>query len=91
MHVKKEVSPMVVGIVMGVVLIVVIIIGFRTFGGSSKMETTGSEATMQKVNSGQPMYTPPPGVVPGAPSGNATGGGGSVGGYNLTPPPGSPN
>jgi ABC-type cobalt transport system substrate-binding protein len=89
-QVKKEVSPMVIGIVMGVVLIVVIIIGFRTFGGSSKMDTTESKEHIEKVQSGQPLYQPPPGVVPGAPSGNA-GGGGSVGGYNLTPPPGSPN
>lgn len=88
MQVKKEVSPMVVGIIMGVVLIVVIIIGFRTFGGSSKLETTGSEETMERVKSGQPMYTPPAGV-PGVTTqqpGN-TGGGGGVGGYNLNPPP----
>jgi uncharacterized membrane protein YfcA len=78
---------MVVGIIMGVVLIVVIIIGYRTLAVPHKVETKGSEADMARVKSGEPMYTPPAGVVPGAPTGSASGGGGMSGGYNLKPPP----
>jgi hypothetical protein len=56
-----------------------------------KGETTGSEQYMEKVQSGQPMYTPPPGApVPGAPlGGGAPGGapGGMPSGAPTAPPP----
>jgi hypothetical protein len=92
---KKEVSPTVVGIILGVVLVAVLIIGYRTLAPSQKAVTTGSEEYMEKVKRGEPMYTPPPGVVPGSPGaggsaarvGTGPGGAAPGGGYNLTPPP----
>lgn len=87
MHVKKEVSPMVVGIILGVVLIAVIVIGYRTLAVPHKVETTGSEKDMDRVKKGEPMYTPPPGVVPGSSSTPGGGPGGGMNSYNLTPPP----
>jgi hypothetical protein len=82
--VKKEVSPKVVGIILGVVLVVVIIIGYRTLATPHKTETTGSEPYMEKVKRGEPLYTPPPNVVPGSRTGGPPGGG--MPGYNFTPP-----
>jgi flagellar biosynthesis/type III secretory pathway M-ring protein FliF/YscJ len=86
MQVKKEVSPAVVGVILGVVVILVLFFGYRTLATPQKNETKGSEAYMEKIKQGEPMYTPPPGVVPGAPQGGGAGGGMS-GGYNLKPPP----
>jgi hypothetical protein len=90
MQVKKEVSPAVVGVILGAVLIVVLIIGYRTLATPQKNDTTGSEAYMEKIKRGEPMYTPPPGVVPGTAPANASGGTSGTGtpnSYNLTPPP----
>jgi len=79
----KEISPTVVWITIAVIVLVVVGIGYKMFGsGGFHPDTSGSEATMQKVKSGQPMYQPPSGIPalqnngvrPGA------GGSGSMGG-----------
>jgi hypothetical protein len=85
--VKKEVSPLVIGIVLGVVVIAVVIIGYRTLSTSYKPVTTGSEKDMERVKQGEALYTPPAGVPGIRTTPPAAGGGGTPGGYNLTPPP----
>jgi len=58
----KEISPTVVWVTIAVIVLVVVGIGYKMFGpGGSKMETGGSEATMQRVQKGERMYTPPAG------------------------------
>lgn len=81
---KKEVSPAVVGAVLAVVAVVVLFFGYRAFVVPQKKDTSGSEPYMEKVNRGEALYTPPPGIVPGSSPGGAPGG--AMGGYNLKPP-----
>jgi hypothetical protein len=81
MQVKNEVSPVVVWTVVGVVVVVVVIIGIKMFGGSRKVDTTGSEDTIKKVQQTGKFYEPPPGVV--HQSGPSTG---PPSGYHFTPP-----
>lgn len=51
-----------------VIAVVVIGVGFKMFRGrSGNFDKTGSDATMQRVQSGQMLYTAPAGApVPGA-------------------------
>lgn len=66
---KKELPPAVVWGVIAVIVIAVIGIGYKVLGPTkTEFDKGGSEQMMQKVKSGQPMYTPPAGApVPGAP------------------------
>jgi len=60
-----------------------ITVGLSGCGGEEyKAKTGGSEPLQQKVNQGQPLYTPPPGA-PGVP----TGGPGGPGRTPTSPPP----
>ena len=80
---KKEVSPAITWIAVIVVVAVVAVIGFKVFAGPPPdTDKKAGDKTMERVKSGQPMYTPPPGAV-------HNGGGGSqmsLPGYNMRPP-----
>jgi hypothetical protein len=82
---KNEVNPAIFWVLVGVVAIVVVIFSFRMFSSSpTKMDTTGSEATMKRVQETGKFYEPPPGApVPRGPGSNMP-----PGGYNMTAPPG---
>jgi len=92
-QVKKEVNPAVVGVILAVVAVAVLFMGYRALAVPDKKDTTGSEKDIQRVKNGEPMYTPPAGVVPGYSGGGAAGSppsgapGGAAGAYNLKPPP----
>ena len=79
---KKELSPAVTWAVIAVVVVAVIAIGYKFLVPKPFVaDTTGSDALMKKVQSGQRMYTPPDAALPQAARQR---GGGS--GYNLNPP-----
>lgn len=82
---KNEVNPAVFWVLIGVVAIVVVTIGFRMFSSSqTKMDTTGSDATIKRVQETGKFYEPPP----GAPVPHGAGATSPPGGYNMTSPPG---
>ena len=66
--VRKEVSPTVVWVVLGVLIVIVAVVGYKMFAPRSfKGDTAGSEQAIQNVKQGGTFYTPPAGApVPGA-------------------------
>jgi hypothetical protein len=83
---KKEINPAIFWVALVVVIAIVAYAGWRYTGSSYKVETKGSEESMQRVQEGQPLYQPPANApVPRPPQGGAGGGGGGM--YNLQPPP----
>lgn len=65
---QREMSPVVVWVLIAVVAIVVIGLGWRFVGPSRfRADTSGSEKAMEQVKQGQPLYQPPANApVPGA-------------------------
>jgi len=81
---KKEVNPAIGWIAVVVVVALVAFFGYRMMAGPPpNLDKKAADQTMEKVKSGQPMYTPPPGAV------HNNGGGtpaSAPGGYNMHPP-----
>ena len=60
---KQQVNPAVFWALLAVVVVVVLVVGFKMFGPkSTTYDTKPDDALMKKVQSGQPLYTPPPGA-----------------------------
>ncbi|MFM7321626.1 MAG: hypothetical protein ACKO5K_08905 [Armatimonadota bacterium] len=85
---KKELNPLFGIAALVLVAIVVIVVGYNMLGPKKFVEDkTGSDKDMKRVESGQPMYTPPAGV-PGL--GGAPGGGAPPGAPGPGMAPGAP-
>jgi hypothetical protein len=83
--VKKEIPPVVVWVILGVIVLIVAGVGYRLFGPRNvEMDKTGSEESIKQFQETGTFYTPPPGVVPGAP-----GGGMAPPGGGMAPPGGA--
>jgi len=81
--VKDRVNPTVAVVAVVIVALLAVFLGFRYMNGPGpNADKKGEDEAMKKVQSGQPMYTPPAGApVPGAP--NA---GGAPGFGGMAPP-----
>ena len=70
---KNEVNPAVFWALIGIVAVVVVIFGFRMFSSSqTKVDTSGSEATMKRVQETGKFYEPPVGAPVPTGSGSNT-------------------
>jgi hypothetical protein len=82
---KSEMNPVVTWVIIGVVVLVAVIVGFKVLGGpqAGAFQKGGSEEYQKKVESGQPLYSPPAAAFP-------PGGGPNAGTQPRTPtgPPG---
>jgi len=90
---KQQVNPAVFWALLAIVVVVVLVVGFKMFGPkSAAYDTKPDDALMKKVQSGQPLYSTPPGYTgPGSNGPGAPGGPGATNsipsGMMGTPPP----